>query len=223
MVLSVFNLSLIQHNELASESYYVVEPEKELTEEEMKVLEALEKLNNDKAETNKAFNETVKDKSFAEAYKPIAPPEDYVKPDFSQNQEITEESSSDNNDISDLNHEEISSFSKVNSILNNRTKKKEAPESSNRKSTIRYSLVDRTDEYLPIPIYLCEEGGKIVINITVNEDGKVVDTYLNTSSTSTNECLIESALEYAKQAKFNASPGKKSQLGSITFNFVGKY
>jgi len=223
VVLSVFNLSLIQHNELASESYYVVEPEKELTEEEMKVLEALEKLNNDKAETNKAFNETVKDKSFAEAYKPIAPPEDYVKPDFSQNQEITEESSSDNNDISDLNHEEISSFSKVNSILNNRTKKKEAPESSNRKSTIRYSLVDRTDEYLPIPIYLCEEGGKIVINITVNEDGKVVDTYLNTSSTSTNECLIESALEYAKQAKFNASPGKKSQLGSITFNFVGKY
>lgn len=223
MVLSVLNLSLVQHNELASESYYVVEPEKELTEEEIKVLEALEKLNNDKAETNKAFNETVKDKSFAEAYKPIAPPEDYVKPDFSQNQNTSEESSSDNNDISDLNHEEISSFSKVNSILNNRTKKKEAPESSNRKSTIRYSLVDRTDEYLPIPIYLCEEGGKIVINITVNEEGKVIDTYLNTSSTSTNECLIESALEYAKQAKFNASPGKKSQLGSITFNFVGKY
>jgi len=223
VVLSVLNLSLVQHNELASESYYVVEPEKELTEEEIKVLEALEKLNNDKAETNKAFNETVKDKSFAEAYKPIAPPEDYVKPDFSQNQNTSEESSSDNNDISDLNHEEISSFSKVNSILNNRTKKKEAPESSNRKSTIRYSLVDRTDEYLPIPIYLCEEGGKIVINITVNEEGKVIDTYLNTSSTSTNECLIESALEYAKQAKFNASPGKKSQLGSITFNFVGKY
>lgn len=84
-------------------------------------------------------------------------------------------------------------------------------------------MVDRTDEFLPIPIYLCEDGGKIVINITVNELGKVIDTYVNTSSTSTNECLIESALEYAKQAKFNASPGKKSQLGSITFNFVSKY
>ncbi|MFH4963521.1 energy transducer TonB [Gaetbulibacter sp. M235] len=223
VVMSVFNLSLNQHNELASESYYEVEPEKELTEEEVKILEALEKLNNTKAETNKAFNETAKEKSFAEAYKPIAPPEDYVKPDFNQNQDLSEESSSNNNDISDLNHEEISSFSKVNSILNNRTKKKDAPESSNRKSTIRYSLVDRTDEFLPIPIYLCEEGGTIVINITVNEQGKVIDTYVNSSSTSTNECLIESALEYAKQAKFNASPGKKSQLGSITFNFVGKY
>ena len=221
--MSVFNLSLNQHNELASESYYVVEPEKELTEEEVKILEALEKLNNTKAETNKAFNETAKEKSFAEAYKPIAPPEDYVKPDFNQNQDLSEESSSNNNDISDLNHEEISSFSKVNSILNNRTKKKDAPESSNRKSTIRYSLVDRTDEFLPIPIYLCEDGGTIVINITVNEQGKVIDTYVNSSSTSTNECLIESALDYAKQAKFNASPGKKSQLGSITFNFVGKY
>ncbi len=221
--MSVFNLRLNQHNELASESYYEVEPEKELTEEEVKILEALEKLNNTKAETNKAFNETVKEKSFAEAYKPIAPPEDYVKPEFNENQDLSEESASNNNDISDLNHEEISSFSKVNSILNNRTKKKEASESSNRKSTIRYSLVDRTDEFLPIPIYLCEDGGTIVINITVNEQGKVIDTYVNSSSTSTNECLIESALDYAKQAKFNASPGKKSQLGSITFNFVGKY
>ena len=91
------------------------------------------------------------------------------------------------------------------------------------KSTIRYSLVDRTDEFLPIPIYLCEDGGIIIVNITVDEEGNVVDTYVNSSSTSTNECLIESALEYAKQAKFNDSPGKKSQLGSITFNFIGKY
>ncbi|MCF8273793.1 MAG: energy transducer TonB [Flavobacteriaceae bacterium] len=221
--MSVFNFNLNQHNKLASESYYEVEPEKELTEEEAKILEALEKLNNTKAETNKAYNETVKEKSFSEAYKPIAPPEDYVKPEFNQPQEASDESASNNNEISDLNHEEISSFSKVKSILDNRTKKKEAPASSNRKSTIRYSLVDRTDDYLPIPIYLCEDGGTIVINITVNDQGKVIDTYVNNSSTSTNECLIESALEYAKQAKFNASPGKKPQLGSITFNFVSKY
>jgi len=85
-----------------------------------------------------------------------------------------------------------------------------------------YSLVDRTDIYLPTPIYLCEYGGKIVVNITVNANGDVTDAYTNTSSTSTNECLIESAIEYAKEAKFNASPNKKSQIGSITFNFIGK-
>ena len=223
VVLSVFNLNIKKQNELVSESYYEMEPEKELTEEEIKVLEALENLNNEKAETNKAYNETVKEKSFSEAYKPIAPPEDYVKPEFNQNEETNEASNSNNNEISDLNHEEISSFSKVKDILNKTTKKKEAPKSTNRKSTIRYSLVDRTDEYLPIPIYLCEDGGKIVINITVDDNGNVIDTYVNNSSNSDNQCLVDSALEYAKKAKFNASPGKKTQLGSITFNFVGKY
>ena len=223
VVLSVFNLNIKKQNELVSESYYEMEPEKELTEEEIKVLEALENLNNEKAETNKAYNETVKEKSFSEAYKPIAPPEDYVKPEFNKNEETNEPSKSSNDEISDLNHEEISSFSKVNDILNKTTKKKEAPKSTNRKSTIRYSLVDRTDEYLPIPIYLCEDGGKIVINITVDDNGNVIDTYVNNSSNSDNQCLIDSALEYAKKAKFNVSPGKKTQLGSITFNFVGKY
>ena len=76
---------------------------------------------------------------------------------------------------------------------------------------------------MPIPIYLCEAGGKIVINITVDDKGDVIDTYLNSSSTSSNECLIESALEYAQKATFNADPSKKTQLGSITFNFIGKY
>lgn len=220
VILSVFNLNIKKQNELSAESYYELEPEKELTQEEIKILEALEQLNNSKAETNKAFNETVKEKSFTEAYKPIAPPEDYVRPESNENEDLNESSSSDN-DISDLNREEVSSFSKVNDLLKKQTKKKEAPASSNRKTTIRYSLVNRTDEYLPIPIYLCEAGGKIVVNITVDALGNVIDTYVNTSSTSTNECLIESALEYAKKAKFNASPNNK-QLGSITFNFIGK-
>lgn len=222
VVLSVFNLSLNKQNELASESYYEIEPEKPLTEDEIKELQALENLNNSKAETNKAFNETKQNKTFAEAYKPIAPPEDYQRPQSEQNEDIAEQSSSSNNDISDLNHEEVSSFSKVNSFLNKSTKKNEN-KSNNRKSTISYSLVNRTDEYLPIPIYLCEDGGKIVINITVDAQGNVIDTYVNSSSTSSNECLKESALEYAKQAKFNADPAKKTQIGSITFNFIGKY
>lgn len=222
VVLSVFNLSLQKHKIMASESYYEIEPEKELTKEEIKILEALEQLNNSKPETNKAYNETVKEKSFAEAYKPIAPPDDYVRPETTEQETLTEQNQSNNNEISDLNHEEIASFSKAKSVLNTQTKKKPAQASSNRKSTIRYSLKDRTDEYLPIPIYLCEAGGKIVINITVDALGNVIDTYVNSSSTSTNECLIESALEYAKQAKFNASPSNKTQLGSITFNFIGK-
>ncbi len=221
IVLSVFNLSIKKQNELASESYYEMEPEKELTEEDVKILEALKSLNNSKAETNKAFNET-NEKRFAEAYKPIAPPKDYEYTKPSENTDGSDENtrtiSEQNTAESKINKEELSSFSKVNELL-----KKQQSEGANTKSTMHYSLVNRTHKYLPTPIYLCEVGGKIVINITVNAKGNVTDTYVNTASTSTNECLKEHALEYAKNAQFSADAKKPKQLGSITFYFIGKH
>ena len=202
-----------------SESYYEVAPEEEITEEEIKVLEALEKLNASKAETNSAFNETAKSNHFTQAYKPIAPPEDYVPKTINsgENQKVYEKEYKIENE-SRLNREEISSFDKVNNLL-----KKQQDDSNNNKSTISFSLKNRKKIYIPIPIYLCEVNGKIVVNITVDANGSVTDTYLNTSSTSSNECLIEHALEYAKNAQFNADASKPSQIGSITFNFIGKH
>lgn len=221
VVLSVFNLSLKKHNELVAESYYEMEPEEELTEEDVKLLEALEQLNASKAETNQAFNETQDVKHFAQAYKPIAPPEDYVYPKPSEGNDSDAESSSSRSEKIDIepaiDEEKLSSFSKVNELL-----KKQQAEGVNKKSTMHYSLVGRTHLYLPTPIYLCETGGKIVINITVDSNGDVTDTYLNSSSTSSNECLIEHAMEYAEEAKFSADASKKSQIGSITFYFIGK-
>ena len=219
VVLSVFNLSLNKQSKQMAESYYEVEPEKELTEEEIKVLETLEKLNASKAETNKAFNDTKDNSRFAEAYKPIAPPEDYV-PKSNNTSESSDEFKKEYQepDDSKLNTEELSSFSKVNDLL-----KKQKDEGANTKSTISFSLVDRTKVHIPIPIYLCEVDGKIVINITVNSKGAVTDAYVNTSSTSSNECLIEHALEYAKKSQFSTNATKKSQIGSITFYFIGKH
>lgn len=219
VILSVFNLGLSNHKILASESYYEIEPEKELTKQEIKLLETLEKLNTAKAETNKAFNETKNNKHFAQAYKTIAPPKDYVP-------NIKSTSSSANsyntNAIKDeafkIDKNDLSSFNKVNDLL-----KKQKSEGANTKSTVHYSLVDRTHYHLPTPVYLCEAGGKIVINITVNAMGRVTDAYVNSSSTSTNSCLIEHALEYAKRSEFNATPSKPSQIGSITFNFIAKH
>ncbi|MEC3906592.1 hypothetical protein VOI54_06150 [Tamlana sp. 2201CG12-4] len=218
VVLSVFNLSLKKHNAFASESYYEIEPEKELTEEELKVLEVLDKLNNAKAETNKAFNESQENKHFAQAFKPIAPPEDYV-PKSNSNAEsaIIPNKTLNTTEDSKLNREDLSKFSKVNDLL-----KKQQSEGNNSKSSIRFSLVNRKKVYIPIPVYLCEVDGKIVVNITVNALGKVVDTYVNSSSTSNNECLIERALEYAKQSQFSADASKEKQIGSITFFFIGK-
>lgn len=218
LVLSIFNLGLKKHSEFISESYYQMEPEEELTEEEIKVLEALEQLNASKAETNKAFNETSKSKHFAEAYKPIAPPEDYV-PKNNNTSQLSEtiKKEYENNDDKKVNSEELSSFSKVNDLL-----KQQQDDGANTKSTISFSLVDRKKVHIPIPVYLCEVGGKIVINITVNSKGDVTDAYVNTSSSTSNECLTEHALEYAKNSQFSADATKKSQIGSITFMFIGK-
>lgn len=219
MILSVFNLSLKQHNEIASESYYEMEPEKELTEEDVKLLEALEKLNASKAETNKAFNETQDNKHFAQAYKLIAPPEDYVpKPSNAEGSKETYTKDYEAIDESKVNKDELSSFDKVNDLL-----KKQKEDGDNSKSTISYSLTNRTKVHIPIPIYLCEVDGKIIVNITVNNQGSVIDAYVNTSSNSTNECLIEHALDYAKKSQFSSDASKKSQIGTITFYFIGKH
>ncbi len=221
VVLSVFNFSLKKQSQRIAESYYEIEPEKPLTEEELKILEALESQNNAKAETNKAFNETKNNKHFAEAFKPIAPPEDYEPKSTHLNSSDAIESFKSKYQSANpakLKNEDINSFSKVNDLL-----KKQKGEGANTKSTMSYSLKDRTLMHYETPVYLCQNGGKIVINITVNSNGDVMDAYVNNSSTSSNECLVQHALEYAKEAKFNADTSKTSQLGSITFNFIGKH
>jgi TonB family protein len=221
VVLSVFNLSIKNREDAIAESYYELEPEKELTEEEVKLLQALEKINASKAETNKAYNETEKNNRFSEAYQKIAPPEDYV-PKANEENEGDDESSSTFSEKKPLkpaiDKDELSAFSKVNDVL-----KKQQSEGANTKSTVSFSLVDRKKVFIPIPVYLCEVDGKVVINITVNANGNVIDTYVNNSSTTTNDCLIAHALEYAKSSQFSADAAKKTQLGSITFHFIGKH
>lgn len=91
-----------------------------------------------------------------------------------------------------------------------------------RRTSISYSLVDRNAYHLPPPIYTCENGGKIVINIKVDAQGNVFETSFNEKSSSTNDyCLIENARSYAAKANFSRSP-KNSQIGTITYLFQGK-
>lgn len=221
VMMFVFNLSIKTHDDLIVESYYEIVPEKELTPEETKLLETLEKINASKAETNSAFNETDKNNHFSQAYQKIAPPEDYVPASSEENDGADDNSNSlgENKPIEPaINKDQLSSFSKVNDLL-----KQQQNESVNTKSTVSFSLINRKKVYIPIPVYLCEADGKIVVNIKVNANGKVIDTYINTSSTSTNECLIGHALQYAKDSHFNADASKKTQLGTITFSFIGKH
>lgn len=91
-----------------------------------------------------------------------------------------------------------------------------------KRTSVSYSLVNRNNYKLPPPIYTCIEGGKVVINIVVNELGYVMDANFNERSSNTsNGCLVENAIAYALKSRFNSSD-KKSQKGSITYLFQGK-
>ena len=99
-----------------------------------------------------------------------------------------------------------------------------APKSkgSNRKTTISYNLNNRKAVALPNPVYTCDSGGKIVINVRVNNAGIVKKTtYNEAASNTTNGCLIDSALEYAQNARFS-SASAANQIGTITYIFVAK-
>ena len=91
-----------------------------------------------------------------------------------------------------------------------------------RRTSISFSLVDRNGYRLPPPIYTCIEGGKVVVNIEVNNLGQVTDASFNEkSSGTTNGCLVENAIAYAYKAQFSTSD-KPSQKGTITYLFQGK-
>ena len=101
--------------------------------------------------------------------------------------------------------------------------KKNSTKGSNRRTTISYSLKDRNVLELPNPVYTCEGGGKIVISIEVNALGQIISaTYNKGLSTTTNGCLIDSALEYANQSRFTTLSKKDGQLGTISYNFPGQ-
>ncbi|WP_299890339.1 TonB family protein [uncultured Lacinutrix sp.] len=226
IALSLVNFEVAKYNNAVTETLIDITPVEVLKqiEEEKEQLEQEDA----SSKTNKAYNDTKQYKHFAQAYKTIAPPKDYEDPRLTKRQtETFEINKASENDISDSNtiqNDELTSFESVNSILNKRTnasQKSSSNDALNKNSTIIYSLKGRTDTFLPIPIYLCEARGKIVVNITVNNNGKVTSTSINSSSTSSNTCLQQHALEYAKESRFNNS-SKKSQIGTITFSFQGK-
>lgn len=101
-------------------------------------------------------------------------------------------------------------------------KKTKSTSYSKRNTTVSYSLVDRNHYELPIPVYTCIEGGKIVINIIVDASGYVTEAEVNKKSSNTlNGCLVENAITYALLARFNSSK-ELNQKGTITYLFQGK-
>jgi protein TonB len=83
------------------------------------------------------------------------------------------------------------------------------------------TLKGRRSTSLPAPRF-CNEKGNVIIDITVNRDGDVVDAkYHREGSTITDNCSIDNAKRAAKLSKFNSAPNADPlQYGSINYVFT---
>lgn len=219
LVLLLFSVKLSGETVVTNqESYDVVMAPEELLPEDLAIAELTPEIV--KVETNRAYNEAEKFISSIE-----------------NDQEITETTEGKLQEMNDAMEDSKNDNGKGTSITTkaNKEKKKKfsnsetgkegeaVVKSGNRNTTISYQLIDRKDIDLPNPVYTCYGFGKVVINIEVNNLGKVVkNSYNKTASTTANECLIDAALEYAGKARFNTDSSKDKQVGSITFNFPGQ-
>lgn len=105
----------------------------------------------------------------------------------------------------------------------NKTQVKEIPQKKNYytgPTRIKFSLKGRTERYIYVPVYKCQGEGKVVVDITVNQQGEVISTSL--SSTDTDEaCIIETALHSASISLFNIDlSADAKQRGTISYEFV---
>lgn len=89
--------------------------------------------------------------------------------------------------------------------------------------TVSYDLSGRTATYLHIPAYQCKEGGTVVVGITVNRNGEVVDASVERSSSSADGCISTRAVQSAYTSAFNADASAPNrQRGRITYIFVAQ-
>ena len=84
-----------------------------------------------------------------------------------------------------------------------------------------YNLTGRKIVVKPAPKYTCNEQGRIVVQITVNSSGSVINAvpgYRGTTNTA--QCLLQQAKIAAMNTKFDASPtNAEKQVGTMIYNF----
>ena len=86
-----------------------------------------------------------------------------------------------------------------------------------------YDLKDRIHKKLPLPIYKCQSGGKVVLEIIVGSDGGVLSAHILHDESSTDDnCLYEAAQTAALNSRFNPISASIQQKGSLTYIFAAQ-
>jgi TonB family protein len=84
--------------------------------------------------------------------------------------------------------------------------------------TATFTLTGRSIKQAPKPTYKCKGAGTVVINITVDEWGKVVSAKMDEARSSKDACLSAESVAYAQRWLFSGS-SSKAQSGTISFTF----
>ncbi len=87
---------------------------------------------------------------------------------------------------------------------------------------ISFSLSGRSSQSLPKPEYLSQSEGKVVVEVTVDQNGNVLKVKAGAKGTTTTDKLLQQAAEKAAlKAKFDVNKdAPPQQVGTITYHFV---
>ncbi|MCX2681079.1 hypothetical protein OOZ15_14095 [Galbibacter sp. EGI 63066] len=217
IILTIFNIRMAgqQEEEFLYELSFDEELLEEVPMEEEVVMEELE--------THQAYNEAMESKYSQEL-------EDFkTLEELAQEAQEAASENPENSELNDLSLDNTYAKEMAEKLREQREKIKslnkedDAPKPNiKRRTTITYSLLDRTHIKLANPVYTCQSFGKVVINIIVDSNGFVTDASHNRNSSNTsNACLVENAIKYALRSRF-AAKSTAEQRGTITYLFQGE-
>jgi len=90
-------------------------------------------------------------------------------------------------------------------------------------SNIVYYLENRYHMRLPVPVYLAQGGGKVIVDIVVNRQGRVVEAEPQRNSLVRDEQIFLYAKAAAQRTVFNPNPqAPELQKGTIHYTFISQ-
>jgi len=89
------------------------------------------------------------------------------------------------------------------------------------KTRITVNLSNRKIRKQDVPVYRCQAGGIVVIQILVDQTGNVINAGYSNASESKDDCLVEEAINYSYRFLFSSDfSAEPRQTGTITFEFI---
>ncbi|MFI3287280.1 MAG: energy transducer TonB [Rikenellaceae bacterium] len=89
--------------------------------------------------------------------------------------------------------------------------------------TTAFNLAGRTAVYIDIPAYKCEGGGQVLVNISVNRNGRVVSAQVEKATSTSDRCLMSEAISSARASRFStSSTADDPQRGTILYTFIAQ-